>query len=119
MRRNAALLEDCKRLECHNSNQSSSDRSACGRHEFPADAVKKMGEMGLMGVTQSTDYGGAGMDTMSYAIAIEELARGCAGCSVIASAHNSLYWYALWPVGLLQLLWPPKRRHNPVLAGRF
>jgi len=60
-------------------------------HTFPADAVKKMGEMGLMGVSQDTEYGGAGMDVMSYALAIEEISRGCASCGVIMSVNNSLY----------------------------
>jgi butyryl-CoA dehydrogenase len=64
-------------------------------HTFPADAVTKMGEMGLMGVSQDTDYGGAGMDVMSYALAIEEISRGCASCGVIMSVNNSLYWFVL------------------------
>ena len=62
-------------------------------HQFPADAVKKMGEMGLMGVSQDTEFGGAGMDVMSYALAIEEISRGCASCGVILSVNNSLYWF--------------------------
>ncbi len=61
-------------------------------HTFPADAVKKMGEMGLMGVSQDPEFGGAGMDVMSYALAIEEISRGCASCGVIMSVNNSLYW---------------------------
>jgi butyryl-CoA dehydrogenase len=64
-------------------------------HQFPADAVKKMGEMGLMGVSQDTEFGGAGMDVMSYALAIEEISRGCASCGVILSVNNSLYWFFL------------------------
>mmetsp|Transcript_30762 Transcript_30762/g.82425 ORF Transcript_30762/g.82425 Transcript_30762/m.82425 type:complete len:406 (+) Transcript_30762:256-1473(+) len=60
-------------------------------HTYPADAVKKMGEMGLMGVAQSTENGGAGMDVMSYAIAMEEVSRGCASCGVVMSVNNSLY----------------------------
>mmetsp|Transcript_3325 Transcript_3325/g.6664 ORF Transcript_3325/g.6664 Transcript_3325/m.6664 type:complete len:416 (+) Transcript_3325:49-1296(+) len=61
------------------------------KHEFPADHVKMMGEMGLMGVAQNPDYGGAGMDALSYAIAVEEISRGCASMGVIMSAQNSLY----------------------------
>jgi len=60
-------------------------------HKFPADAVKEMGNMGLMGVSQPAEFGGSGMDVLSYAIAIEEISRGCAGTGVIMSAHNSLY----------------------------
>jgi len=59
-------------------------------HVFPADAVKKMGELGLMGVAYDPEYNGAGMDYVSYAIVIEELSRGCAGTGVICSAHSSL-----------------------------
>jgi hypothetical protein len=61
------------------------------KHMFPADAVKAMGEMGLLGVAQDDKYGGAGMDAMSYAIAVEEISRGCASAGVIMSAQNSLY----------------------------
>jgi butyryl-CoA dehydrogenase len=53
--------------------------------------VAKMGELGLMGVAVPPEWGGAGMDNVSYAIAIEELSRGCAGTGVIASVNNSLY----------------------------
>ncbi|EWM24154.1 short-chain specific acyl- mitochondrial [Nannochloropsis gaditana] len=60
-------------------------------HVFPADQVKAIGEMGLMGVSVPEEYGGAGMDYMAYAIAIEELSRGCASTGVIASVNNSLY----------------------------
>jgi butyryl-CoA dehydrogenase len=59
-------------------------------HTFPADVVKKMGELGLMGVAYDTKYNGAGMDYLSYAIVIEELSKGCAGTGVICSAHSSL-----------------------------
>jgi butyryl-CoA dehydrogenase len=62
-------------------------------HRYPAEAVQKMGEMGLMGVCQDVENGGAGMDTMSYAIAMEEISRGCATCGVVMSVNNSLYGY--------------------------
>jgi butyryl-CoA dehydrogenase len=61
------------------------------QHEYPAGAVKKLAELGLLGVTVPPQWGGAGMDTVSYAIAIEEISRGCAGTGVIASVNNSLY----------------------------
>jgi butyryl-CoA dehydrogenase len=60
-------------------------------HRFPREAVKQLGEMGLMGVAVPTDWGGAGMDTVSYALAMEEISRGCAGTGVIMSVSNSLY----------------------------
>jgi len=60
-------------------------------HTFPADAVKKLGELGMMGVAISSEYGGSDMDYLSYAIAIEEVSRGCASTGVIMSVNNSLY----------------------------
>jgi butyryl-CoA dehydrogenase len=60
-------------------------------HVFPADAVRKLGELGLMGVAVPPEWGGAGMDAVSYAVAMEEISRGCAGTGVIMSVSNSLY----------------------------
>lgn len=59
-------------------------------HEFPMENVKKLGEMGMLGVVYPEEYNGSGMDYLSYAIAVEELSRGCASTGVIVSAHNSL-----------------------------
>jgi butyryl-CoA dehydrogenase len=61
------------------------------KHEFPRDAVKKLAELGLMGVAIPPEWGGGGMDNVSYAIAMEEISRGCAGTGVIMSVNNSLY----------------------------
>ena len=63
--------------------------------KFPTEAVKKLGEMGLMGIPYPKEYGGAGMDVMSYAIAVEELSRVDGGTGVILSAHVSL---GTWPI---------------------
>jgi butyryl-CoA dehydrogenase len=60
-------------------------------HEFPSEAVKKLGEMGLLGVAIPAELGGAGMDNVSYAVGMEEISRGCAGTGVIMSVNNSLY----------------------------
>jgi butyryl-CoA dehydrogenase len=68
-------------------------------HEFPAATVKKMAELGLMGMFVPDEHGGAGMDYLSYAIAIEELSRVCASHGVIASAHNSLVCYPILTYG--------------------
>ena len=57
---------------------------------FPADVVAKLGELGLMGIAIPDRYGGAGMDHVSYAIAMEEISRGCASTGVIMSVNNSL-----------------------------
>ncbi len=57
---------------------------------FPEEIVKKAGELGLMGVGYPPEYGGAGMDFVSYMIAVEEISRYCASTGVIVSAHSSL-----------------------------
>jgi len=59
--------------------------------KFPMEMVAKMGELGLMGLDIPTELDGAGLDYMAYAIAMEEVSRGCATAGVIMSAHNSLY----------------------------
>ena len=59
-------------------------------HEFPVELTKKMGELGLMGVAVPDEYGGAGMDYICYAVALEEICAACANCGVIMSANNSL-----------------------------
>jgi butyryl-CoA dehydrogenase len=68
-------------------------------HEFPLETTKKMGELGLMGMFVPESYGGAGMDYVSYVVAIEELSRVCASHGVIASAHNSLVNYPILVYG--------------------
>jgi len=61
------------------------------KHEYPAEAIKKMGDLGIMGLMCPDDLGGAGMDYLSYAIACEEISRGCASCGTLLSANNSLW----------------------------
>ena len=60
-------------------------------HRFPAEAVKKLAEMGLLAVAVPAEWGGAGMDNMCYALAMEEISRGCASTGVTMSVNNSLY----------------------------
>lgn len=60
-------------------------------HHFPKDAVKKLGELGLLGIAVPTEWGGAGMDNVAYALAMEEISRGCASTGVTMSVNNSLY----------------------------
>lgn len=62
---------------------------------FPHEAIKTMGKMGIMGIPFSKEYGGAGLDVLSYAIAVEELARVDGGTGVILSAHTSLGTYPI------------------------
>lgn len=59
-------------------------------HRFPKEIIEEAGELGLMGIAYPTEYGGAGMDYVSYMIAIEEVSRWCASTGVIISAHSSL-----------------------------
>ena len=58
--------------------------------EFPWDNVKKMADLGLLGIPWSEELGGSGLDTISFIIAIEELARVCASHSITISAHTTL-----------------------------
>ncbi|KPA15292.1 acyl-CoA dehydrogenase [Candidatus Magnetomorum sp. HK-1] len=57
---------------------------------FPKDNLKKMGGLGLMGMTVSDEYGGAGADAVSYALALMEVAYSCASTAVVMSVHNSI-----------------------------
>lgn len=68
-------------------------------NEFPTEAIKKFGEMGMMGLPYPKEYGGAGMDILSYAIAVEELSRVDGGTGVILSAHVSLGTYPIFAYG--------------------
>ncbi len=63
--------------------------------EFPAEIVKKLGELGFMGMMVSPDWGGAGMDTMCYVLAIEEISKVDASVGVIMSVNNSLVCYGM------------------------
>ncbi len=67
--------------------------------KFPSDAVKKLSEMGIMGIPYPKEYGGAGLDNVSYAIAVEELSRVDGGTGVILSAHVSLGSYPIYAFG--------------------
>ena len=68
-------------------------------NEFPHEAVKKMAELGFMGLPYDKKYGGAGSDVLSYAIAVEELSRVDGGAGVILSAHTSLGTYPIEAFG--------------------
>jgi butyryl-CoA dehydrogenase len=60
------------------------------QHRFPAELVARLGELGLMGIAIPQEWGGAGMDMVSYALALEEISRACASTGVIMSVNNSL-----------------------------
>jgi alkylation response protein AidB-like acyl-CoA dehydrogenase len=62
---------------------------------FPEDSIKKLGELGFMGMMVPEQYGGSGLDTISYALAMEEISKADASCGVIMSVNNSLVCYGL------------------------
>src|SRR5579863_4186191 len=64
-------------------------------HQFPAAAVAELGRLGMLGVFIPDQYGGAGLDTVAYALVVEELSVECASTGVIVSAHSSL---GSWPI---------------------
>ena len=67
--------------------------------KFPAEQVKKLGELGFLGIMVSPEYGGSGMDTVSYVLAMEELSKIDASASVVVSVNNSLVCYGLEKYG--------------------
>jgi alkylation response protein AidB-like acyl-CoA dehydrogenase len=69
------------------------------KEEFPYEAVKKMGELGFMGMMVSEQYGGAGLDTISYVLALEEIGKIDAAACVIMSVNNSLVTWGLETYG--------------------
>jgi butyryl-CoA dehydrogenase len=66
---------------------------------FPHDTVRRMGELGLMGIAIPESYGGSGSDTVAYAVALEEVARACASHAVVMSVNNSLYCDPVYKFG--------------------
>ena len=69
------------------------------KQEFPAQQIKQLGELGFMGMMVSPDYGGSGMDTLSYVLAMEEFSKVDASASVVVSVNNSLVCWGLETFG--------------------
>lgn len=69
------------------------------RGDFPLETIKKMGEMGFMGIEVPEEYGGAGMDTLAYVLALEEICKADASHGTIMSVNNSLFNYGLLMYG--------------------
>ncbi len=63
--------------------------------EVPFENIRKMGQLGLLGLTAPEEYGGGGADTISYVLAVEEIAKACASTAVVMAVQNSLVNYAL------------------------
>jgi alkylation response protein AidB-like acyl-CoA dehydrogenase len=82
------------------------------KHIFPTDIFQEMGEMGLMGMLVPEEYGGAGTDTLSYLLAIEEISRVDAAAAVTMSVTNSVCCWPIVHFGSEEL----KRKVLPVLA---
>jgi alkylation response protein AidB-like acyl-CoA dehydrogenase len=69
------------------------------QQRFPAEQIRKLGELGFMGMMVSPEYGGGGMDTISYVLAMEELSKVDASASVVVSVNNSLVCWGLEKFG--------------------
>ncbi len=82
------------------------------KEEYPHDILKKMAKLGLLGILIPTEYGGAGLDTISYAIVIEEISKKCASTGVITSVHNSLVSDPIMKYGTEE----QKKKYLPLLA---
>jgi butyryl-CoA dehydrogenase len=82
------------------------------KEEYPTKTLEKMAPLGLLGIIIPTQYGGAGLDTISYVTIIEEISRKCASTGVITSVHNSL---AAWPI-MKYGTEDQKKKYLPMLA---
>jgi butyryl-CoA dehydrogenase len=71
-------------------------------HRHPAELVKRMAELGFLGIAVPEQYGGAGLDNVSYALAMEEISRACASTGVIMSVNNSLVCDPIYRFGTEQ-----------------
>jgi alkylation response protein AidB-like acyl-CoA dehydrogenase len=68
-------------------------------HTHSPEVLEALAEMGIMGVAVPSEYGGGGMDYVSYALIVAEISRGCGGTGTIVAAHNSLYCYPVLKFG--------------------
>ena len=80
---------------------------------YPKEEVRKMGELGFLGMMVSPEYGGGGMDTLSYVMAMEELSKVDNSCSVIVSVNNSLVCWGIQTFGSEE----QKQKYLPKLAS--
>ena len=90
-------------------------RQTDGEHRFPKEVIEKLAELGLMGMLVPEKYGGSGLDSLSFVIAMEEVARACASTAVIMAVTNSLVTQVLLEHGTEELR---QRYLVPVARGR-
>ena len=83
--------------------------------EFPLETIRKMGEMGFMGIEVPEEYGGAGMDTMAYVLALEEICKADAAHGTVMSVNNSLFCYGILRFGSEEL---KEKFLKPVASGQ-
>jgi len=69
------------------------------KHEHPAEIVKQLGELKMLSITVPEEYGGGGMDNVSYVLALIEISKACASTGAIMSVNNSLYCYPVMAYG--------------------
>ena len=81
--------------------------------EFPVESVKKMRELGLFGLPFPEQYGGGGFGTLEYAMAVEEVSRGCASTGITLAAHVSLGTWPIYAFGTEE----QKRKYLPALCS--
>lgn len=82
---------------------------------YPKEAVEKLGELGFLGCVVPPEYGGSGLDYLSYTLVVEELSRACAATGVILSAHNSLACFPILKFGTEE---QKQRFLVPMASGR-
>ena len=80
--------------------------------EYPTQTLEKMAKLGLLGIIIPQQYGGAGLDTISYVTVVEEISRKCASTGVITSVHNSLTAWPIMKYGSEE----QKKKYLPILA---
>ncbi len=86
------------------------------QQRFPAEQIQKLGELGFLGMMVSPEYNGAGLDTVSYVLAMEELSKVDASASVVVSVNNSLVCYGLEKYGTEE---QKEKYLKPLAAGEI